>query len=92
MNVWRVFYMLLESCQKVEHKLIMIELAEQFDREKLAQQKKQQEEKDMWNDSIIGQKAQIQERDLKILSLLDKLAKHEEEYNRLNQTYLVLAS
>ena len=34
MNVWRVFYMLLESCQKVEHKLIMIELAEQFDQEK----------------------------------------------------------
>jgi hypothetical protein len=34
MNVWRVFYMLLESCQKVEHKMIMIELAESFEVEK----------------------------------------------------------
>jgi len=34
MNVWRVFYMLLESCQKVEHKMVMIELAESFELEK----------------------------------------------------------
>jgi len=34
MNVWRVFYMLLESCQKVEHKMIMIELAESFELQK----------------------------------------------------------
>jgi hypothetical protein len=35
MNVWRVFYMLLESCQKVEHKMVMIELAESFEVEKV---------------------------------------------------------
>ena len=34
-NVWKVFYMLLESCQKVDHKMIMIELAESFEEERL---------------------------------------------------------
>ena len=69
MNVWRVFYMLLESCQKVEHKMVMIELAESFELEKhefKKQLKDLQKESDL---KVKVLKNEIAEKDNQILGL-----------------------
>ena len=76
--------MLLESCQKVEHKLIMIELAEQFEVEKQEQRMKERERSEMYDEKISNLKDEVKEKENLVFKLQDELAKHQEEYNRLN--------
>lgn len=91
-NVWRVFYMLLESCQKVDHKLIMFELAESFEREKQQIRKLEKEQEEVYQMKIDVLKAELKEREADIKKLNDAIIMSEEEYSRLNQTYSILAS
>jgi len=91
MNVWRVFHMLLESCQKVDHKLIMIELAEQFEVERQQFRDSEQETARLTEQKLTALKNELKDREEHILKLKDQIIRSEEEYSRLNQTYQILA-
>ena len=91
MNVWRAFHMLLESCQKVEHKLIMIELAESFELEREQFRQREYDEAKRTEQKLTALKNELKEREEHILKLKDQITRGEEEYNRLNQTYQILA-
>lgn len=69
MNVWRVFHMLLESCQKVEHKLIMIELAETFEEERQQFRQREIDEANKTEQKLTALKSEIRDREEQILKL-----------------------
>jgi hypothetical protein len=71
MNVWRAFHMLLESCQKVEHKLIMIELAESFELEREQFRQREYDEAKRTEQKLTALKNELKEREEHILKLKD---------------------
>ena len=55
--------MLLENCQKAEHKLIMIELAESFERDKMKMKKMEKQQEEEYEQKISVLKNEIKDRE-----------------------------
>jgi hypothetical protein len=62
-NVWKVFHMLLESCQKVELRLIMIELAENFEKETSELKRHEKQQSDLFEQKIKVLRSEIKDRE-----------------------------
>ena len=86
----KVFYLLLERCQRTDYVLLITQVADDFEREKREIDLKNNNTVEQKDRMILDLKKEKAAREAEIEELKDKIFKEEEAYARLNETYVIL--
>ena len=90
LNTLKVFYILLERCQKTDYKMLVQALCEDYDQQKIEQRKEFDKELEMMKRKLKEMNIEKRKAEIGHQEAAQQLQMQKDEYQRLNDQYMII--